>query len=99
MLNPFIELIASLLQLYNLAIFIWIILGLLIHFDVVNRYNRFIQIVKDTLDKIIEPALMPIRRFMQRLFGPMGGIDLSPIILILLIQFVQSALYSWFWNL
>ncbi len=99
MLNPFIELIASLLQLYNLAIFIWIILGLLIHFDVVNRYNRFIQIVKDTLDKIIEPALMPIRRLLHRLFGPMGGLDLSPIILILLIQFVQNALYSWFWNL
>lgn len=99
MLDPFIQLISAVLELYSLCIIVWVIIGLLIHFEIVNRFNPIVQKIKYTLDKLIEPALVPLRRFLHKLFGDMGGIDLSPILLILLIQFVQNALYSWFWGL
>lgn len=99
MLNPFIELIDAILGFYKLLIIIWVIMSLLISFEIINTSHRFVQRVKYTLDRLIEPALNPLRRFLRRLFGDLGGIDLSPILLIFLIQFATSAMYNWFWDL
>lgn len=99
MLNPFIELIATILQLYNYVIIAWVITSLLISFEIINRFNPIVQRVQVTLDKLVEPALRPIRNFLSKFLPDLGGIDLSPIALILAIQFAQSALYNWFYNL
>lgn len=99
MLNPFIELIDAILGFYKLLIIIWVIMSLLISFEIINAYSKIVQRVKYTLDRLIEPALKPIRTLLHRIFGDLAGIDLSPILLIFLIQFVSSAMYSWFWNL
>jgi YggT family protein len=53
---------------------------------VVNTYNKFVFTVNDVLYRITEPALRPIRRVVPNL----GGVDLSPVVLILLIWFAQD---------
>ena len=79
--------------IYVLQIIIWIvvvqaILSWLVAFNVVNTHNQFVRTVLTTLDRLIEPMLRPIRRFMPDL----GGIDLSPMVLILLLIFVRDVL-------
>ena len=78
-----------------LDIFWWIIIlsaifSWLYAFNVVNPRNQFVGAIGNMLFRITEPALAPIRRFMPDL----GGIDISPIILLLLIFFVRQFLLT-----
>jgi YggT family protein len=73
-----------------LQIYIWLliaaaILSWLIAFNVVNVRNPFVAAVADFLYRITEPALRPIRERLPNL----GGIDISPVILILIIIFIR----------
>lgn len=95
MLNPFIDLLANLMMLYLYCVIAWAVLSTLISFKVVNAFQPIIQRVMYTLNRLVEPALRPIRKFLPDL----GGIDISPIILILLLNFGVSALYRYFYNL
>jgi YggT family protein len=97
-LNPFIDLISEVISLLNLALMLWIILGILIHFDIVNRHSPLIQRVYFTLNKLFEPMLRPIRRFVGKYLPDLGGIDISPVILVLLLHFFNNALHSWFYT-
>jgi YggT family protein len=99
MLNPFINLIGNLIAIINFALFIWIILGLLMHLDIINRHNPLVQKLHFTLQRLFEPLLRPIRKLLGRILPDLGGIDLSPIILILLLHFLNDALYSWFYSI
>lgn len=67
------------------AVFSW-----LYAFNVVNPRNQFVGTVGNALYRLTEPALRPIRRFMPDL----GGIDISPIILLLLLFFVRQFLLT-----
>ncbi|KQZ93253.1 hypothetical protein ASD64_19125 [Mesorhizobium sp. Root157] len=67
------------------AIFSW-----LYAFNVVNPRNQFVGTIGNMLFKLTEPALRPIRRFMPDL----GGIDISPIILLLALFFVRQFLLT-----
>lgn len=87
-LNPLINVIQIALGLYIWAIIISAILSWLVHFGVLNTRNQFVSMIGETLWRITEPALRPIRRFLPNL----GGIDISPIILILIIYFVRDIL-------
>ena len=74
-----------------LDIYVWLliasaILSWLIAFNVVNTRNQFVHMVGDFLWKITEPVLRPIRSIMPNL----GGIDVSPVILILLIILLKD---------
>lgn len=76
-----------------LNLYVWIliasaVLSWLIAFNVVNTRNQFVSTVWDFLYRITEPALRPIRNLLPNL----GGIDISPIILLLLIFFIQSVI-------
>jgi len=72
-----------------IAIFIvQMILSLLVAFNVVNTYNEFVRRLMYTLDRITEPMLRPIRRIMP----DMGGIDFSPMVLILGLYIIQELL-------
>ena len=85
---------------YNLintiiTIYIWlliasVVLSWLVAFNVVNTGNRFIYQVRDILDRITEPLLRPIRNVMPNL----GGIDISPIILILALYFIRDLAFE-----
>jgi len=61
------------------------ILSWLVAFNVVNTHNAFVRGVLNALDRILEPMLRPIRRILPDL----GGIDLSPMVLILIIILIQ----------
>jgi len=87
-LDPLIRIVIIALDFYVWAVIISAILSWLVHFGVVNTSNQFISMVGELLWRITEPALRPIRRFMPNL----GGIDISPIILILVIYFAQMVL-------
>jgi YggT family protein len=84
--NPFQNLFNGAIGLYIWCLIIWVILSWLVAFNVVNTRNRFVSMAGDFLDRITEPALRPIRRFVPYL----GGIDISPIILILLLYFIRD---------
>ncbi|BCM22345.1 YggT family protein [Mesorhizobium sp. J8] len=71
------------------AIFSW-----LYAFNVVNSRNQFVSSVGNMLYRLTEPALRPIRRFMPDL----GGIDISPIILLLIIFFIRQFLITTVWS-
>jgi YggT family protein len=88
LLNPFFYVLNMALNLYVWAVIISAIMSWLVHFNVVNSRNQAVQAIGRFLWRITEPALKPIRRFLPNL----GGIDISPIILILAIIFVQRML-------
>ena len=95
MLNPFVNLLGEIIHLYMLCVVAWAVLETLISFKVVNAYQPVVRKISITLNKLVEPALKPIRKFMPDL----GGIDISPIILLLLLNFLMEALYRYFYNL
>lgn len=82
------NLVGSLINILRLGLFIYIILSILISFNVINAYNQFVNIVFGTLHKIFEPMLSPIRNILPSL----GGLDISPILLFIIIQFVGNIL-------
>jgi YggT family protein len=68
------------------------ILSWLIAFNVVNTSNKFVYSVADLLYRVTEPALRPIRSILPDL----GGIDISPVILILFLLFIVNVvLLGW----
>jgi len=79
-------LIDTILNLYVWCIIISAILSWLVAFNVVNTSNRFVYMVGDFIYRITEPVLRPFRKFIPNL----GGIDVSPIIVILLIFFIRN---------
>lgn len=83
-----VDVILIALNLYLWCIIISAVLSWLVAFNVVNTSNRFVYTVGDFLHRITEPALGRIRRFLPNL----GGIDISPVILILAIYFLQNFL-------
>jgi YggT family protein len=91
----FTVLICKIIYLINTALMAYIILGLLIHFDIVNRYNQVVSRIYSTLDGLFEPILGRIRRQVVRYLPNLGGIDISPIIFWLLLDFVRTTLLNW----
>ena len=78
--------ISSLITLYIYVIIASAVMSWLIAFNVVNPYNQFVRSIWQALNALTEPLLRPIRRWMPDL----GGIDISPVVLILLCAFVQT---------
>ena len=85
MSNPFIWLVLTALDLYMWIVIIGVILSWLVAFNIVNTSNRFVYMVGDFTHRATEPALGRIRRFIPNL----GGMDISPLVLILLLIFLQ----------
>ncbi len=84
--TPFFSLIDAVLQLYTFVIFAMVIMSWLISFNVINRHNQFVDMIWRTIVALTEPLLRPIRSIMPSL----GGLDLSPIILLLSIFFLRE---------
>jgi YggT family protein len=84
-MNPFLWLIDTIITLYIWILIASALLSWLVAFNVVNQRNPIVANLGDFLYRITEPALRPIRAFLPNL----GGIDISPVILILLLLFLQ----------
>lgn len=89
---PLLLFIAMIVRLYMWVIIIGAIMSWLIAFNVINRHNQVVYMIADSLQRITEPALRPIRRVLPDL----GGLDISPVILILGLIFInQVVIYGW----
>jgi YggT family protein len=79
-----------------IGLYIWIIiasavLSWLVAFNVVNPSNQFVRMLGETLWRLTEPALAPIRRVLPSL----GGLDISPVVLILGLVFLRNILFEY----
>ncbi len=92
-INPFIDLIAMLMQFYNFLLISYIIITWLTHFNLLNQYSPTVIKIADFLYRINEPVLRHVRKFIPTL----NGIDLSPIVVFILLRFINSVLYSYFY--
>ena len=73
------------------ALIISAVLSWLVAFNVVNTQNRFIYLAGDFFHRITDPVLRPLRRFIPT----MGGIDVSPVVLILGLIFVRNLVWEY----
>ena len=78
----FAYIIFQILQLYKYAVIIYVILSMLVSFNIINYNNKLVSIIMDCLYKITEPLLKRIRKFLPNF----GALDLSPVLLIILIE-------------
>lgn len=86
-----LDVVLLILQLYTFIIIAAAILSWLIAFNVVNRYNELVRSVWNLVTALTEPLLQPIRGFIPNL----GGIDISPVILLLLIFFIERIIMEY----
>ena len=90
-MNSVLALIIQLINLYQLVLLIYIVATWLINFNIINTSNRFVYIIMESLYKLSEPSLRIIRRYIPNF----GNIDISPIIVFLILWFVQSLLIEY----
>lgn len=94
-LGPLLQIVLIALDMYFWIIIMSVVLSWLVAFNVVNTQNRFVNIVGDFVHRLTEPLLGRIRRLMPNL----GGLDLSPVVLILGLIFVQGVVRNIAYNL
>ena len=85
---PFMNFIVMIITFYIWILVISAILSWLIAFDVVNRRNQFVYMIADSLQKLTEPALRPIRNVLP----DFGALDLSPLALFFMLLFVRDVI-------
>ena len=88
-MRALLDVIVMLLQLYVYLLIAAAVLSWLVAFNVVNTRNPVVAMVGDFLYRITEPVLRPIRNVMPNL----GGIDVSPVVLILIIILIEKVIY------
>jgi YggT family protein len=79
-------LLGTIVGLYLWVIIVNAVLSWLVAFDVVNLRNKLVATIYDTCERLTNPALAPIRKVIPNL----GGVDLSPVALIIALQMVQK---------
>ena len=88
-------LIDQIIGLYMWCLIIVVAMSWLTTFNVINTQNKFVYQIYDFMYRITEPALRPIRRWIPNF----GGIDISPVILILLLVFIRNLMKEYGSNL
>jgi len=90
-MNSLLGLIIQIIDLYKLVLLIYIIATWLISFNIINTSNRFIYSAMEILYRLSEPSLRLVRKYVPTF----GNIDISPIIVYLLLWFIQSLLVEY----
>src|ERR1700756_1716874 len=88
MLNPIAALIITVLDIYKWIVIAAVIVSWLVAFNVINSHNNFVRTVLRMLYALTEPVFRPIRKNNP----PMGGLDLSPLIVFVIIWFVEYSI-------
>ena len=81
-------LVLQILKLYSYVVIANVIISWLVAFNILNTQNRFVYLVLDFTCRLTDPILNKIRRFLPNL----GALDISPIILLLLIWFIEMCM-------
>jgi YggT family protein len=87
----FLNLVSTVISIYIWLLIAQAVLSWLVAFGIVNRYNRVVATIGDFLWRVTEPLLRPIRRVLPDL----GGIDISPVLLILLLWFLRNLMFEY----
>ena len=90
-MNALLVLLNEIITLYLYTLFVYVIMSLLIQYQMINSYNKIINAIFRALISIHEPLLGKIRRYMPSL----SGIDLSPVIVILLLSFIKNLIQDY----
>ena len=90
-MNALLILLNEILTLYLYTLFVYVIMSLLIQFQMINSYNKIISTIFRALISLHEPFLGKIRQFIPLL----SGIDLSPVIVILLLSFLKNLIQDY----
>ena len=85
-MEPILLLLYRIIDIYFYILIINIVLSWLIAFNIVNMQNKIVVTILYTTNRLTDPLLNPVRRILPNL----GGIDISPIILVLCLLFVQD---------
>ena len=84
-MHPIIWLIITIIDIYFWIILAMVVMSWLLAFNIMNAGNSYVRQAAKALHRLTEPLLGPIRRYLPNL----GGIDISPIILLLALQFIR----------
>ncbi len=88
MANPVFALLMLLLDLYYWVVIVAVIVSWLIAFNVINTYNNFVRTLVTAIGALTEPVFRQVRRVIP----PFGGLDLSPLIVLVAIWFIRYSL-------
>ena len=91
-MNSLLYLIIQVINLFQFALIIYIILTWLVNFNIINTGNRFVYSILDALYRLCEPSLNFVRRYLPTF----GVLDLSPIVVYLALWFIKS-LFIEYW--
>jgi YggT family protein len=94
-MGPLSGLLDLVIRIYFFIIVAYVVLSMLVSFQIVNPRVPIIAKIGHVLYRLSEPALRPIRRFLPT----MAGFDFSPIVLLLFLQFVGGWLVGVLWNM
>ena len=89
-MNAFVMLIDQIINLYIWTLLAYLAVGWLIAFKIINPWQPVVRMIIDALSRIHEPLLRPVRRILP----DFGALDVSPIVLFLLAQFLRNLLHS-----
>ena len=81
----------EILGIYSFLVIVYVLINILISFNIINSNNRFINMIIDSMYLLIEPLLRKIRSVLPNF----GSIDISPIVLLILIRTVQYAILKY----
>ncbi len=87
-MEPFVILIYRIIDIYFYILILNVILSWLIALNILNTYSKFVGMIIYATQRLTNPLLNPIRRVLPNL----GGLDISPIVLMLIILFIQGKL-------
>ena len=86
LMNALIMVLDLVLNLLFMVLFVYVVLSWLLQFGIINMYHPFVRTIWEVCRSVVDPVLAPFRKVLPRL----GGVDLSPIALILVIYFLRS---------
>ncbi len=84
-LNPFVWLLLQLINIYTWIVIAAVVMSWLVAFNVINVHNQFARSVVHLLDALTEPVFRQARRIIP----PIGGLDISPLIVLIGLQFLS----------
>jgi YggT family protein len=91
MIHILFELIRAILGLIQVILIVYVVISWLYAFDIVSPRNQFVRAIWEFTSRLSDPFLRPLRR----LIPPIGGVDLSVLVLLLILWLLQAEVSYW----